>query len=192
MGNFDSNFNKKILDKADVIARTVISQQDFYFSKECNENHKQLLETMIGAAIWYLPQGKELWTGDISIDALKNLFESDEPQKITLTKDHHFPRKVAAAELFKLNWSTFSSPAEEVLQRYQNIYGRYNLVLPEENKRLVKYQKGIIFTSPEDSYRKAGINLRNITEEQLTKIKKGDRNLAELVIPVKKSQSNET
>ena len=42
MGNFDSNFNKKILDKADVIARTVICQQDFYFSKECNENHKQL------------------------------------------------------------------------------------------------------------------------------------------------------
>ena len=182
MGNFDSNFNKKILDKADVIARTVISQQDFYFSKECNENHKQLLETMIGAAIWYLPQGKELWTGDISINALTKLFESDEPNKITLTKDHHYPRKVAAAELFKLNWSTFSSPAEEVLQRYQNIYGRYNLVLPEENKSLVKYQKGIIFTSPEDSYRKAGINLRNITEEQLTKIKKGDRNLAELVI----------
>ena len=73
MGNFNSNFNKKILDKADVIARTVISQQDFYFSKECNENHKQLLETMIGAAIWYLPQGKELWTGDISIDSLKIL-----------------------------------------------------------------------------------------------------------------------
>ena len=192
MGNFDSNLNNKILDKAEVIARTVMSQQDFYFSEDCNGNHKQLLETMIGAAIWYLPQGKELWTGDISIDALKNLFESDEPQKVTLTKDHHFPRKVAAAELFKLNWSTFSSPAEEVLQRYQNIYGRYNLVLPEENKRLVKYQKGIIFTSPEDSYRKAGINLRNITEEQLTKIKKGDRNLAELVIPVKKSQSNET
>ena len=143
MENFDSNFNNKILDKADVIARTVISQQDFYFSENCNENHKQLLETMIGAAIWYLPQGKELWTGDISIDALKKLFESDKPHKITLTKDHHYPRKVAAAELFKLNWSTFLSPAEEVLQRYQNIYGRYNLVLPEENKRLVKYQKGI-------------------------------------------------
>ena len=182
MGNFDSNLNNKILDKAEVIARTVMSQQDFYFSEDCNANHKQLLETMIGAAIWYLPQGKELWTGDISIDALKNLFESDEPQKITLTKDHHFPRKVAAAELFKLDWSTFLNPGEEVLKRYQNIYGRYNLVLPEENKRLVKYQKGIIFTSPEDSYRKAGIYLRNITEKQLTQIKKGDRNLAELVI----------
>ena len=180
----DSNFKSKILDKADVIARTVISQQEFYFSKDCNDNHKQLLETMIGAAIWYLPQGKELWTGEISIYALKKLFESHEPHKITLTKDHHYPRKVAAAELFKLDWSKFLSPAEEVLKRYQSIsiYGRYNLVLPEENKRLAKNQKGIIFTSPEDSYRKAGIYLRNITEEQLTKIKKGDRNLTELII----------
>ena len=182
MENICGIFNNKILDKADVIARTVMSQQDFYFSKDCNENHKQLLETMIGAAIWYLPQGKELWTGDISIDSLKRIFESDEPNKITLTKDHHYPRKVAAAELFKLNWSTFSSPAEEVLQRYQNTYGRYNLVLPEENKRLVKYQKGIVFISPKDSYLKAGINLRNISEEQLTQIKKGDRNLSELLI----------
>tara|TARA_B100000886_G_scaffold168192_1_gene115063 strand:+ start:134 stop:700 length:567 start_codon:yes stop_codon:yes gene_type:complete len=182
MENICGIFNNKILDKADVIARTVMSQQDFYFSKDCNENHKQLLETMIGAAIWYLPQGKELWTGDISIDSLKRIFESDEPNKITLTKDHHYPRKVAAAELFKLEWSTFLSPAEEVLQRYQNIYGRYNLVLPEENKRLVKYQKGIIFRGPEDSYLKAGINLRNVSEEQLTQIKKGDRNLYKLLI----------
>ena len=74
MENFDSNLNNKILDKAEVIARTVMSQQDFYFSGNCNANHKQLLETMIGAAIWYLPQGKELWTGDISIDALKKIF----------------------------------------------------------------------------------------------------------------------
>ena len=37
MENFDSNFNNKILDKADITARTVISQQDFYFSENCNE-----------------------------------------------------------------------------------------------------------------------------------------------------------
>ena len=52
----------------------------------------------------------------------------------------------------------------------------------KENKSLVKYQKGHVFRSPEDSYRKADIYLRNISEEQLTQIKKGDRNLAELLI----------
>ena len=136
---------------------------------------------MVGAAIWYLPQSKELWTGDISIDALKKLFVSDNPKKIKLTKDHHFPRKVAASELFKLDWSTFSSPAEEVLKRYKNIYGRFNFVLPEENKRFVKFQKGSVFKSPEDAYKKAGIYLRNITVEQLKQIKSGDHNLIELI-----------
>ena len=47
----DFDLNNKILDKAEVIARTVMSQQSFYFSKDCNRNHRQLLETMVGAAI---------------------------------------------------------------------------------------------------------------------------------------------
>tara|TARA_B100001989_G_C24183812_1_gene290246 strand:+ start:149 stop:352 length:204 start_codon:yes stop_codon:yes gene_type:complete len=64
---------------------------------------------MIRAAIWYLLQFKELWTDDKFIRALKKLFESNNPQKITRTKD---------------------------------------------------------------SYLNAGINLRNISEELLTKIKK--------------------
>ena len=59
----DFDLNTKILDKAEVIARTVMSQQSFYFSKDCNRNHRQLLETMVGAAIWYLPQGWE-WGDD--------------------------------------------------------------------------------------------------------------------------------
>ena len=63
----------KIQDKAEVIARTVMSQQPFYKSIDCNENHRQLLETMVGAAIWYLPQGKELWTGEISVEAIKKI-----------------------------------------------------------------------------------------------------------------------
>ena len=172
----------KILDKAEVIARTVMTQQSFYFSENCNKNHQQLLETMVGAAIWYLPQSQELWTGDISIKALTKLSNSDAPKKITLTKDHHYPRKIAAAELFKLDWSTFLSPAEEVLKRYKIIYGRFNLVLPEENKYLVQYQKGKFFVSPEDSYRKAGISLIKISQEQLNKIKNGDRKIAELAL----------
>ena len=172
----------KIQDKAAVIARTVMSQQPFYKSIDCNENHRQLLETMVGAAIWYLPQGINLWTGDISVDALKELSQSKTPEKVTLTKDHHFPRKVAAGELFELDWSNFLRPSEEVLRRYQNIYGRFNYVLPEENKRLVKFQKGGNFVSPEDSYQNANIQLRKLSNEQLNKIRKGDRQLAEFAI----------
>ena len=116
MENLDSNFNNKILDKADVIARTVISQQDFYFSENCNENHKQLLETMIGAAIWCYSVartcGQVIYL--LMLKKLLNLINLE----ITLTKDHHYPRKLQQ-QTFKFDWSTFLSPAEEVLQRYQ-------------------------------------------------------------------------
>ena len=67
---------QKITDKAEIIANTIISQQDFYLSEKCNENHKQLLETMVGAAIWYLPQGIELWTEQISFKAFEKLLSA--------------------------------------------------------------------------------------------------------------------
>ena len=76
---------------------------------------------MIGAAIWYLPQGMDLWTGNISISALNKLSLS---QKISsLTKDHNYPRKVAVAELFKIYWKEIPVPAEEILNRYKSKYG---------------------------------------------------------------------
>ena len=170
----------KIQDKAEVIARTVMSQQPFYKSIDCNENHRQLLETMVGAAIWYLPQGKELWTGEISVEALKKLSET---KKISsLTKDHKYPRKVAAAELFKIDWSEIPNPCDEIVNRYQRKYGLFNYVTSTENKRLVKYQKGHVFISPEDSYKQAGVLLLNLSDQQLNSIRKGDLKLTELAI----------
>mgnify|MGYP001209863066 CR=1 FL=1 len=171
---------KKKLDKAEVIARTVMSQQSFYKSIDCNENHRQLLETMVGAAIWYLPQGKELWTGEISVEALKKLSET---KKISsLTKDHKYPRKVAAAELFKIDWSEIPNPCDEIVNRYQRKYGLFNYVTSTENKRLVKFQKGHVFISPEDSYKQAGVLLLNLSDQQLNSIRKGDLKLTELAI----------
>ena len=128
----------RLLERADVVARTVMSQQAFYQSHQCSPNQRQLLETMVGAAIWYFPQSDELWTGMISVDALQAFVGTTGSKAVKLTKDHHYPRKVAAAELFSLNWATINDPAEEVLGRYLDCYGKFNLVLPEENKRLVK------------------------------------------------------
>ena len=90
--------NLRLLERADVVARTVMSQQAFYQSHQCSPNQRQLLETMVGAAIWYFPQNDELWTGMISVDALK-AFVHGGIKAVKLTKDHHYPRKVAASEL---------------------------------------------------------------------------------------------
>ena len=122
--------NLRLLERADVVARTVLSQQAFYQSHQCSPNQRQLLETMVGAAIWYFPQN-DLWTRMISVDALR-AFVHTSRSRVKLTKDHHYPRKVAASELFALDWSLIDNPAAEVLQRYLNRYGQFNYVLPEE------------------------------------------------------------
>ena len=53
----------------------------------------------------------------ISVDALKAFVGTAGSKAVKLTKDHHYPRKVAAAELFSLKWTTIDDPAQEVLRR---------------------------------------------------------------------------
>ena len=172
----------RLLERADVVARTVISQQAFYQSGQSSPNQRQLLETMVGAAIWYFPQSDELWTGMISVDALRAFAGTTGSKAVKLTKDHRYPRKVAAAELFLLNWSVIEDPAEEVLNRYLSCYGQYNFVLPEENKSLVKYQKTKSFISPEQAYEQAGIQLKQLSRPLLRAIQSGETELAALVL----------
>ena len=174
--------NHRLLERADVVARTVLSQQAFYLSDQCSPNQRQLLETMVGAAIWYFPQSDELWTNLISVDALKAFVYTTDPKAVKLTKDHRYPRKVAAAELFSLNWLTISDPAEEVMRRYLSCYGQFNLVRPEENKRLMKHQKKESFVSPADAYTKAGIELKQLSRPLLKTIQAGETELAALVL----------
>ena len=182
MQSLDDDLRLRLLERADVVARTVVSQQPFYRSQQCSSNQKQLLETMVGAAIWYFPGSDILWTGAISVAALKLLAASSLPKTVKLTKEHRYPRKVAAAELFALDWSAIGDPAAEVLNRYLDCYGRFNYVLPEENKRLGKYQKTHSFVSPEHAYTQAGIELRYLSMPLLKEIRAGESELASLVL----------
>lgn len=174
--------NVRLAERAHVVALTVLSQQSYYESEQCTPNQRQLLETMVGAAIWYFPQSNDLWTGLISMDALTKLAKSENPKSVKITKDHHYPRKVAAAELFAVDWSVIADPAGEVLSRYLGCYGQFNLVLPEENKRLVKYQKTHSFVSPEYAYVQAGIELKQLSRPLLKAIQAGETELAALVL----------
>jgi len=69
-----------------------------------------------------------------------------------------------------------------VLDRYLTAYGKFNYVLPEENKRLVKFQKTHLFVSPQHAYQQAGIRLIELSRPLLKAIVAGDRELAELAL----------
>jgi hypothetical protein len=116
-----------------------------------NSEARRLIETLIGATIWYLPQPKTLWTGQISLAALSGL------PNVKLSRDHDVPRKIAAARLLRLSLDELTM--ESLAQLYEQSLGRFNLVTKEENRKLMPFQRGGVYETTESAYARAGIKL---------------------------------
>lgn len=167
--------NQLVLSKrAKVLSDTIIAISEIYNSDLLDEGQKGMLETLIGARIFYLPSSKKLFSGMISIDAL-NLIKSN--PSIKLVEEHGFPRKVAGKKLLTEHLEELKSDEGKLENLYVNQMGKYNLVLKDENNRLKKHQKTDVFISESAAYELAGIKLvsiQNIDYEspQLKKYKK--------------------
>ena len=112
-----------------------------------SDAQKQLIETTIGAGIFYLPKNKKInYSGYISEEALRTGERVEE---------HFYPRKVSANMLLSDPPSTLSEFVDVVRYKYMG----YHYTTKEENQNLKEYQKVNVFVSPEDSYQKAGITL---------------------------------
>jgi hypothetical protein len=165
-GAIERTRDRKLSARCHTLAATVRAIKSVYIDKLNTKTQKDFVETMIGAAIWYLPQADELWTGMISVDALKTLQAGT---KITeLTKDHNYPRKCAARELLEMPDEHLTT--ESVLHLYKTRYGRFNFVTSEENRRLMKYQKAEMFSTPENAYSMASVTLVPILLDQKGKL----------------------
>lgn len=154
--------NKIILEKrAYVLSKVVNCVADLYHNGELDEGQKGLIETLLGAGIWYLPSGKELFSGKISKDALNKIRLDSE---IKLVKEHGFPRKVAGKSLFHEHLDEIKSDANKLHNLYFEKMGRFNLVLKEENNKLRKFQKTGVFKTEDEAYKLAGIKLVPLEE----------------------------
>jgi len=147
------------MERCNILARVIVGMKALYEDPQSSRTQRDLLETMIGAAIWYLPQPDDLWTQNISADALKALQAGSK-----VTRDHNYPRKCAARELLCTPEEQLT--ADFVLHRYKTKYGTFNLVTKEENRRLMKYQKADLFRTPEEAYSKAAITLVPVRSDQ--------------------------
>jgi len=159
--------NRKLEERCLVLAQLLKVIGPVYKNK--NTDQKNFIETILGAAIWYLPQSKELWTGKISRSALMS-FSPKNTFAPLLTKDHEFPRKIAARELLKIKWKSVQKPGMKILDLYNRKYGKFNYLTPLENRVLMKFQRVDSFVSPEVSYKNAKINLLKITAKQFIKV----------------------
>ncbi|MEI6077801.1 MAG: hypothetical protein WCS94_19620 [Verrucomicrobiota bacterium] len=169
MKSGDINRDNKIRLHCSALAEPIVAIRPIYSSVAAPQ--KALLETMIGAAIWYIPKPKDAWTGKISRKSLEALHPKSGYSNFKLSEEHVYPRKVAASML--LRDASLTSQTMEVIFREQ--YGRLHYITPEENKNVIRYQRAEVFSSPEEAYRNAGILLIDIQREDLRAIKKRDQ-----------------
>jgi hypothetical protein len=142
---------EKLQVQCAVLEKLIVNSAEIY--NEATDSQKALIATTIGAAIFYLSTGKQLYSGKISEKAYEALRHNP---KTKLTKDHCFPRKKAGEELLTLHYEKIRDGHVHLIDLYLEEYGKYNFVLPEENKALIKFQKTAEFRN---AYQEAGIHL---------------------------------
>jgi hypothetical protein len=165
-----------IRDRCKIIADIVNNIREIY--RNCNENQKAFIETIIGASIWYVPKPKDCWSGYISEEAI-NQFKENGKSKIS--EEHIIPRKIAAKKLLEINELLTTEYVREI---YLSKYCKLHYITPEENKKAIKFQKANIYDedNPGEVYNRAGIKLIKIDKETLKQIKESNIEVIDKVL----------
>jgi len=96
---------------------------------QANEEEQSYLDTVLGAAVFYLPHSVAHFNGFISLACLQGCLE--EKRKV---KDHIFPRKRTGRRLL-----TAPITVEELQNLYHNELAQFMYLTPSENARMVNY-----------------------------------------------------
>jgi len=62
---------EKLEARCQILEKMVDAMVPIYFDKNTSDDQRKLIETTIGAAIFYLPQGDNYWTGKSRSKLLK-------------------------------------------------------------------------------------------------------------------------
>jgi hypothetical protein len=163
----------KLKERCDILADIVESVGPIYRSVTTTEDQKRFIETMIGAAFWYLPVPNECWTKKAYVEAINSHHPNSGDQAPKLTADHEYPRKIAAADLLAKYLSADTNLRGELLHLYLSRYGGFNCITPRENSALMRYQRTEKVIDPLTVYEKAGVKLVSIKEQSYRRLKRG-------------------
>jgi hypothetical protein len=163
----------KLERQCSVLAEIVAAIKPAY--SKASPDQKAFIETMIGAAIWYIPKPSSAWTGRISIGAMKTFHPDSGHKKPKFSEEHVYPRKVAARLLLEDD----SLDGANLSALFRQKYGRLHFITPDENKSVQPHQRAKVFTTPDEAYAKAGIELIEVADHELPFVKKRDREIIE-------------
>lgn len=159
---------KNLETRALMLSHLILNTADLYQSS--GQGERGLLETLVGAAIWYLPNTPELFNGKISRAAYTKLLEN--PAQTKLVEEHAIPRKVAGNLLYNHYLEDLRKDPSIMVRLYFDFFGKYNLVLKEENDRLKKFQRSHVFTNEGEAYKKASIELMDFNYKEYQEFKR--------------------
>ena len=163
----------KLREQCEVLASLIVAIRPVYAAATLNQ--RALLETIIGAGLWYVPKASNAWTGKVSIGALRAFHPDSGNSAPKFSEEHVYPRKVAARQLLE----NLSLTSETMTTLFREQYGRVHLITSEENKAVQRHQRVGVFTTPDSAYLLAEIVFAEISLEELRMVKKRDRDTIE-------------
>jgi hypothetical protein len=178
--NLEINFGEKIkytgtdlndlTEKCELLTDMIKATTELYHATTTNDEQRGLLETIIGAGIWYLPSHKnELYSGYASIALLEDICNKD-LNDIRWTEEHSFPRKVAGNRLYTKFTKELNDDSQFLKELYLSKLGRFNIVTTSENNKLKKFATVDNFVDDNSSYEAAEIKLVNFPLELFSKL----------------------
>ncbi len=160
---------RKLDMHCNALADIIISVRPVY--EKVGTEQRTLIETMIGAAIWYIPKPSDAWTGQISVGALKAFHPDSGIVNPKFSEEHVYPRKVVARLLLEdenLNGAL-------LIKVFREKYSQLHYITSNENKSVQSYQRVGVFSTPDAAYTNAGIKLVSVDRQDLRLIKRRNR-----------------
>jgi hypothetical protein len=171
---------EKLTQEVDVLSLAISTLAPIYL-QNVRPEAQRMLETTVGAALWYLTKLPELWSGFASRQLLEEFGTGN--VKVPITDDHFVPRKIAARKLLGADWKSISNPSLFLMDGYLNLYGKYHRITPSENRRLMKFQSNVALDWTDVQacwnycYRMADVNLVMVSPEEFKQCRKGNRSV---------------
>jgi hypothetical protein len=178
--NLEINFGEKIkytgtdlndlTEKCELLTDMIKATKELYHATTTNDEQRGLLETIIGAGIWYLPSHRnELYSGFASVALLQDICIK-ELKDIKWTEEHSFPRKIAGNRLYNEHIEKINIDAQFLKDLYLTQLGRFNIVTTSENNALKRFATVDNFVNDNSSYEAAEIKLVNFPLELFSKL----------------------
>lgn len=171
--------DQKIKGRCRALSDVIAAIRPTYIAADPDQ--KRFIETVVGAALWYLPQTQDSWTGYVSLGVLKLYHPDSGHAKPKHSDEHKHPRKIAAQTIL----ADRSLSGARLEKLYITRFSRIHYITPNENKTAQRHQRSDVFTTAKGVYSKAKINLIRVKRNDLPHILKRDCKL-----PLKRDRSN--